>query len=52
MKKKRAQSVLEYGMLIAAVAAAFGAMSLYVKRSAQSNLKIIEGQVNAEANAK
>mgnify|MGYP001591779018 FL=1 len=45
--KKKAQSTLEYAVLIAAVAAAFIAMRTYVQRGVQANLKMIENNVNA-----
>ena len=45
---KRAQSTLEYSILIAIVAAAILAMQAYVQRSVQANLKTIEQQINAE----
>lgn len=45
---KRAQSTVEYVMLIAIVAAAIIAMSTYVRRAVQSNLKVVEEQINAE----
>ena len=47
-KKRRAQSILEYSILIAVVTAALISMSLYVKRAIQANLKTIENQINAE----
>ena len=43
----RGQSLLEYVTIIVAVVAALSAMSLYVRRAVQANLKLIEGQVNA-----
>lgn len=46
--KMRGQSILEYTVLIAVVVAALMAMKLYVQRSVQANLKMIEKQVNAE----
>ena len=48
IKKRRAQSILEYSILIAVVTAALISMSLYVKRAIQANLKTIENQINAE----
>ena len=45
---KRGQSILEYTVIIAVIAAALMAMSVYVQRSVNANLKIIEDQVNAE----
>lgn len=44
---KRGQNVLEYVMIIAAAVAALTAMSLYVQRAMQANLKSMEDQVNA-----
>lgn len=46
---KKAQSTIEYALLIAIVAAAFLAMQLYVQRAVQANFKLIEDQINAEA---
>jgi len=45
-REKRAQSTLEYAMLVAVVAAAFIAMHTYVQRSVQANLKSLEDQIN------
>jgi len=45
---KKAQSILEYAMLISIVVAALMAMHVYVQRSVQANLKMIEDRVNAE----
>lgn len=45
---KKAQSVLEYAMLISIVVAALMGMHVYVQRSVQANLKMIEDRVNAE----
>ncbi len=45
---KRAQSTLEYAVLIAIVAAALIAMNNYVLRSIQANQKVIEDEINAE----
>jgi len=45
---KKGQSVLEYSVIIAVVVAALMAMSTYVQRSLNANLKVIEDQVNAE----
>lgn len=44
------QSALEYALIFAVVAAAFLAMSLYVQRSVQANLKLLEDRINAEQN--
>ncbi len=46
MMRRRAQSILEYTLIIATVVAALMAMSTYVQRSVQANLKMIEDQVN------
>ena len=43
---KKAQSIIEYALLIATVAAAFIAMYLYMQRAVQANFKVIEEQVN------
>ena len=43
------QSTLEYAVFVAVVASALAAMSLYVRRSIQANLKQLEDQVNAGA---
>jgi Flp pilus assembly pilin Flp len=45
---RKAQSTIEYALLIAIVAAAFLAMNLYVQRAVQANFKLIEDQINAE----
>jgi len=42
-----AQSTLEYALIIAVVVAALSAMSVYVQRSIQANLKTVEDQINA-----
>ncbi len=46
---KVGQSIVEYALLLSIVAAAIGAMSLYVQRSVQANVKVIENQVNGHA---
>jgi len=46
----RGQSILEYALIIAVVVAALTAMSVYVQRSVQANLKTVEDQINAEPN--
>ena len=46
---RRAQSTLEYAILIAVVAAACAAMATYMHRAVQANLKVVEEQINAEA---
>lgn len=43
------QSTLEYALFVAVVASALVAMSVYVQRSIQANLKTVEDRVNAEA---
>ncbi|MBI2495991.1 MAG: hypothetical protein HYY90_04995 [Candidatus Omnitrophica bacterium] len=45
----RGQSTLEYAVFVAVVAAALVAMQVYVRRAIQANLKMLEGQINAEA---
>lgn len=49
-KGSRGQSILEYALIIAVVVAALTAMSVYVQRSVQANLKTVEDQINAEPN--
>lgn len=44
--RDRAQSTIEYALLIAIVAAAFIAMNMYMQRSVQANFNIIEEQIN------
>ena len=44
----RAQSTIEYAVLIAIVAAAFVAMQMYAHRAVRANLKVLEEQINAE----
>ena len=41
------QHTLEYGVLIAVVAAAVVAMQTYVRRAIQANLKNVEQEINA-----
>lgn len=48
LREKQAQSILEYSLIIAVVVAALMAMSVYVQRSVQANLKLVEDQVNAQ----
>jgi len=42
------QSIIEYALIIAVVVAALTAMSVYVQRSVQANLKMVEEQINAD----
>lgn len=44
--RNRAQSTIEYALLIAIVAAAFMAMNMYMQRSVQANFNVIEEQIN------
>lgn len=44
--KEKAQSTIEYALLIAVVAAAFIAMQVYMQRAVQANFKLMEEQVN------
>lgn len=46
--KRRAQSTIEYAVLIAIVAAAFIAMQAYAHRAVRANLKVLEDQLNAD----
>jgi hypothetical protein len=45
---RKAQSTLEYAIIIAVAAAALTAMSVYVQRAIMSQLKMVEKQVNNE----
>jgi len=45
---RKAQSIIEYAILIMVVAAAVMAMRLYVQRAVQANLKVIEDSINEE----
>jgi hypothetical protein len=42
----RGQSLLEYVSIIVAVVGALSVMSLYVNRSIQANLKLIENEIS------
>jgi len=44
--KNHGQSILEYSLIISVVVAALMAMNVYLQRSVQANLKMIEDQVN------
>jgi len=44
----KAQSTIEYALLIAIVAAAFMAMNTYMTRSVQANFNVIEEQINTQ----
>lgn len=46
---RRGQGTLEYAIFIAVVAAAISAMTLYVRRAIQANLKALQERVNGEA---
>lgn len=48
-RRRGGQSTLEYAVFTAVVASALVAMSLYVRRAIQANLKAVQDQVNAEA---
>ena len=45
---RKAQSTIEYAILILVVAAAVMAMRVYVQRAVQANLKVIEDNINEE----
>lgn len=45
---RKAQSIIEYAILILVVAAAVMAMRVYVQRAVQANLKVIEDRINEE----
>jgi len=50
LNRIKSQSILEYALIISVVVASLAAMSIYVQRSAQANLKVIEDQINAQSN--
>lgn len=43
---KKAQSIMEYALLTAAVATAFVVMQVFMNRIVQGKLKMIEDQIN------
>jgi hypothetical protein len=43
--KNLGQSALEYAMIISVVAAALSVMNVYVQRSVQANLKLMETKI-------
>jgi hypothetical protein len=45
---RKAQSTLEYAIIITVVIAALTAMSVYVQRAIMSGLKVVEKQINNE----
>lgn len=47
LRSRQGQSLLEYTTIVVVVIAALTAMSLYVQRSVQANLKALEDQINA-----
>lgn len=49
LQPKTGQATLEYALFIGVVAAALVGMTVYIRRSIQANLKMLEGQINAEA---
>ena len=44
--EKKAQSIMEYTLLIAVVATAFMVMQVFISRVVQGKLKVIEDQIN------
>jgi Flp pilus assembly pilin Flp len=46
--KINGQSIIEYAVIVSVVVAALTAMSVYVQRSVQANLKTVENQINAQ----
>lgn len=48
IRTRQGQSSLEYAAIVAVVVAALSAMSLYVQRSVQASLKMIEEQINSQ----
>ncbi|MGE5280500.1 MAG: hypothetical protein ACM3L6_07155 [Deltaproteobacteria bacterium] len=51
-RQKRGQSILEYSVLVAMVAAAFIAMSMYVQRAAQGRITKIDETITAKPKPK
>ncbi len=49
-RRIRGQSVLEYSILVAIVAAAFIAMSMYVRRAVQGRIYAFDDQIVAKPN--
>lgn len=47
--KKRAQSTIEYMVLIAVIAAALGATAIYTKRSLQGRIRAGADQISSES---
>ena len=47
-RSAQGQASLDYALFIAVVAAALIAMQIYVRRSIQANLRMLEDQINAE----
>ena len=45
-KKRRAQSIIEYAILLTVVSAAFIAMYTYLQRNVQARLKQVESEIN------
>lgn len=48
-RNRLAQSMVEYALLIAVVAAALMAMRFYLQRAAQANINIIDGHLEEES---
>ena len=48
MRRAPGQSTVEYAIFVAVVAAAVTAMSLYVRRAVQANLKALEREINVQ----
>lgn len=46
LKKNRAQSIIEYAVLLTVVSAAFIAMYVYLQRTVQARFKQIESEIN------
>jgi Flp pilus assembly pilin Flp len=45
---RKGQSIIEYALLVAIVAAAVAAMSVYARRAVNANLKVVEDRVNSQ----
>ena len=49
LNRPSGQSILEYALVTAVVAAALTAMTTYVRRAVQANLQAVQDRLNGEA---
>lgn len=47
--RARAQSFIEYAIMLSVVTVAVLMMGLYIRRAVQANMRIIEAQINTES---